>query len=106
MPIVPISTSSTSSRSPTIRSLSSRTLGCVPFGSIASLGAQLRSNVRVAPAIEIAVLGDLSGALGASVDALHRVYTDLGVPDSSLSRIPGLQAEASVAQMFDHSMPE
>jgi predicted NBD/HSP70 family sugar kinase len=68
-------------------------------GSIESIRNQLRSNVRVAPAIELAVLGDLSGALGASVDAIHRIHTGLGVPSASLFRIPGLQAQASVAEI-------
>jgi hypothetical protein len=74
--------------------------------SKASLREQLLNNVRLAPAIEIAVLGDLSGALGASVDALHRIYNALGVPEWSLSRIPGLQAQASVAKMFDRRVRE
>jgi predicted NBD/HSP70 family sugar kinase len=69
-------------------------------GSIESIRDQLRNNVRVAPAIEIAVLGDLSGALGASVDALHMIHTGLGVPYGSLARIPGLQAQGSVAAMI------
>lgn len=72
-------------------------------GSIESIRNQLRSNVRIAPAIELAVLGDLSGALGASVDAIHRIHTDLGVPSSSLFRIPGVQAQASVSEIA-HSL--
>lgn len=67
-------------------------------GSIESIRNELRNNLRVAPAIEIAVLGDLSGALGASVQALHRIYTGLGVPPTALARIPGLQAQTSVSE--------
>jgi predicted NBD/HSP70 family sugar kinase len=49
-----------------------------------SLAQALRTNARIATAD----LGDLSGALGAAVQALHRVFAALGVPDDALSRMP------------------
>ena len=49
-----------------------------------SLAQALRTNARIATAD----LGDLSGALGAAVQALHRVFAALGIPDDALSRMP------------------
>ena len=67
-------------------------------GSIESIERELRNNLRVSPRIELAVLSDLSGALGAAVDALHATYTGLGIPFEELARIPGPQARSSASE--------
>ncbi|UOY02863.1 ROK family protein [Blastococcus sp. PRF04-17] len=52
------------------------------------LGEDLRRTVPSAPPVVPAQLGDLSGALGAVVAALHRVYLGLGVGEQDLVRVP------------------
>jgi predicted NBD/HSP70 family sugar kinase len=63
------------------------------------LGDALRQIVRSAPPLVHAQLHDLSGALGAMVAALHRVYLGLGLSEEDLVRVPsardlGLTASA------------
>jgi predicted NBD/HSP70 family sugar kinase len=57
-------------------------------GTLDFLSRSLTQNLRTAPSIAIAELGDLSGALGAGVQGLHRAYSDLGIPHQELARIP------------------
>jgi predicted NBD/HSP70 family sugar kinase len=52
------------------------------------LGDALRQIVRSAPPVVHAQLHDLSGALGAMVAALHRVYLGLGLAEEDLVRVP------------------
>lgn len=55
---------------------------------LAGLGEELRRIVPSAPPVVPAELNDLSGALGAVVAALHRVYLSLGVSEQDLVRVP------------------
>lgn len=57
-------------------------------GSTDFLRQALIQNLRTAPVIVIAELGDLSGALGAAVQALHKVYLSLGIQIEELPRVP------------------
>jgi len=52
------------------------------------LGEGLRRIVPSAPPVVPAQLNDLSGALGAAVAALHRVYLGLGLAEQDLVRVP------------------
>lgn len=52
------------------------------------LGEALRRIVPSAPPVVPAQLDDLSGALGAVVAALHRVYLGLGLGEQDLVRVP------------------
>lgn len=52
------------------------------------LGEALRRITPAAPPLVPAQLHDLSGALGAVVAALHRVYLDLGLGQHDLVRVP------------------
>jgi predicted NBD/HSP70 family sugar kinase len=52
------------------------------------LGESLRRIVPSAPSVVPAQLNDLSGALGAVVAALHRVYLSLGLSQQDLIRVP------------------
>jgi predicted NBD/HSP70 family sugar kinase len=52
------------------------------------LGEALRHIVPSAPLVVPAQLDDLSGALGAVVAALHRVYLGLGLSQQDLVRVP------------------
>jgi predicted NBD/HSP70 family sugar kinase len=58
------------------------------------LGSRLREIVAAAPAVQSAQLGDLSGALGAVVAALHTVYRRLGLADLDLAQVPHRDALA------------
>ena len=57
-------------------------------GSLETITDALASNLGRSPRIVQAELGEFSGAYGAAVRALHRVYMDLGVQESELSRLP------------------
>jgi len=48
----------------------------------------LRQNLRTSPRLVPAALGDFSGAVGAVVSALHRVYRELGVEEGALGELP------------------
>lgn len=52
------------------------------------LGSRLREILPAAPCIQSAELGDLSGALGAVVAALHTAYGRLGLADVDLAHVP------------------
>lgn len=56
--------------------------------SLGRLVAALEDNLRTAPQLVIAELGDLSGSLGAAVRALHHRYLALGISAADLSRVP------------------
>jgi predicted NBD/HSP70 family sugar kinase len=56
--------------------------------SIDRLGTAVGQILRSAPPVVAAQLDDLSGALGAAVAALHRIYRELGVAEEDLTRIP------------------
>jgi predicted NBD/HSP70 family sugar kinase len=56
--------------------------------SIPAITEALVTNLGRSPEIVLAQLGEYSGAFGATVRALHRVYIDLGVQESELSRLP------------------
>lgn len=58
--------------------------------SIEMLEAALVDNLGQAPRIAFAELGEFSGAYGAAVQALHRVYARMGVHEHDLSRLPAL----------------
>ncbi|SDZ00037.1 Sugar kinase of the NBD/HSP70 family, may contain an N-terminal HTH domain [Micromonospora pattaloongensis] len=60
------------------------------------LGARLRDILPAAPGVQSAELGDLSGALGAVVAALHTAYGRLGLADSDLAHVPHRDALAGV----------
>jgi predicted NBD/HSP70 family sugar kinase len=57
-------------------------------GHLEELGEALRQIVPSAPPVVPAQLDDLSGALGAVVAALHRVYLGLGLSEQDLVRVP------------------
>jgi predicted NBD/HSP70 family sugar kinase len=57
-------------------------------GSIATITEALTDNLGRSPRIVLAKLEEFSGAYGAAVHALHRVYVDLGVQEGELSRLP------------------
>jgi predicted NBD/HSP70 family sugar kinase len=48
----------------------------------------LRQNLRSSPRLVLSELGDMSGAIGASVAGLHRAYLELGVAPDALSSLP------------------
>ncbi|MFJ6151386.1 ROK family transcriptional regulator [Micromonospora profundi] len=59
------------------------------------LGSRLREIVPSAPAVvQSAELGDLSGALGAVVAALHNAYGRLGLAEADLAHVPQSDALA------------
>lgn len=49
----------------------------------------LEQSLRVSPAIVTARLGAYSGAVGAAVAAVHRIYAQLGVHPDTIVRLPG-----------------
>ncbi|MEW1821173.1 ROK family transcriptional regulator [Arthrobacter sp. NPDC080031] len=49
----------------------------------------LEQNLRASPRLAAAELGDFSGAVGAVVAALHRVYADLGIEEEAFVSLPG-----------------
>jgi predicted NBD/HSP70 family sugar kinase len=55
---------------------------------LGELGDALRQIVPSSPPVVLAQLDDLSGALGAVVAALHRVYLGLGLSQRDLVRVP------------------
>jgi predicted NBD/HSP70 family sugar kinase len=57
-------------------------------GSLGIITDALTTNLGRSPRIVLAKLGEFSGAYGAAVRALHRVYVGLGVQDGELSRLP------------------
>lgn len=48
----------------------------------------LEHNLRMSPKLVPAVLGDYSGAVGAVVASLHRVYAELGIQEQFLTHLP------------------
>ncbi|MCU1546583.1 MAG: family transcriptional regulator [Homoserinimonas sp.] len=48
----------------------------------------LRQNLHSSPHLVLSELGDMSGAIGASVAGLHRAYRELGVAPDALSALP------------------
>lgn len=48
----------------------------------------LRQNLNSSPRLVLPELGDMSGAVGAAVSALHRVYPELGVEADALASLP------------------
>ncbi|MEV1289598.1 hypothetical protein [Micromonospora sp. NPDC049679] len=61
------------------------------------LPRRLRDILPAAPSVHRAELGDLSGALGAVVAALHAAYGRLGLADLDLARVPHREALAGFA---------
>jgi predicted NBD/HSP70 family sugar kinase len=55
---------------------------------LGQLGSRLREIMPAAPPVHSAELGDLSGALGAVVAALHTAYRRLGLADLDLTEVP------------------
>lgn len=51
----------------------------------------LKENLREAPALVAAELGDFSGAVGAVVSSLHSLYAELGVEKDSFMALPSAQ---------------
>lgn len=76
-------------------------------GSIDTITEALTTNLGRSPNIVLAKLGEFSGAYGAAVRALHRVYTDLGVQVDELSRLPRRPADSAqlAAQGLSASPP-
>ncbi|GAA1820559.1 ROK family protein [Planosporangium flavigriseum] len=58
------------------------------------LNQRLRAIVPAAAPVQCSELGDLSGALGAVVNALHTTYRGLGVADAHLAQVPHPEALA------------
>jgi predicted NBD/HSP70 family sugar kinase/biotin operon repressor len=56
--------------------------------SLEGYHASLVRNLRMAPQLLPAFLGDYSGAVGAVVAGLHTVYRGLGMPERSLADLP------------------
>jgi predicted NBD/HSP70 family sugar kinase len=57
-------------------------------GSLGRLTQGLKKTFGHSPELRIAELGDLSGALGAAVDAHHRIVSAMGVPLDAMHRLP------------------
>jgi glucokinase len=57
-------------------------------GSTEALRRGVQAHLGNAPIITIGELGDISGAVGAAVHALHKIYLELGIPSDQLSRMP------------------
>lgn len=57
-------------------------------GSLAIIEEAVASNLGQSPSITVAQLGDFSGAYGAAIQALHRMYRKLGVHEYDLARLP------------------
>jgi predicted NBD/HSP70 family sugar kinase len=66
-------------------------------GSTEALRMGVQAHLGTAPPIAIGELGDISGAVGASVQALHTIYLGLGIPSDQLSRMPRRGASWEVA---------
>jgi predicted NBD/HSP70 family sugar kinase len=69
------------------------------------LGDALRQTVPSAPLVVPAQLNDLSGALGAVVAALHRLYLGLGLSDHDLVRVPRPRDLGLVSSAADPASP-
>lgn len=75
--------------------------------SVGRLATAVHGILRSAPPVVLAELGDLSGALGAAVAALHRIYAGFGVAPTDLRRIPHPRVfEASRLVEADDFEPE
>lgn len=48
----------------------------------------LRQNLNFSPKLVLPALGDISGAVGAAVSALHRVYPEFGIGTDALASLP------------------
>jgi predicted NBD/HSP70 family sugar kinase len=59
--------------------------------SLGRYQAALERNLHISPALVPAVLGDFSGAVGAVVESLHALYTDLGIEQQFLAELPASQ---------------
>lgn len=58
------------------------------------LEAALRDNLGSGPSLRLSELGEFSGAIGAVIASLHRLYVQLGIDENDLARLPRHREDA------------
>lgn len=75
------------------------------LGSLSRYEDSLRQNLRVAPRLTLAELGDYSGAAGAIVSSLQAVYSKLGVDALALADLPAAHSLNAQTIAAVHNSP-